>query len=143
MARIGLIAGNGRFPFLALHGARGLGHDVTIVAVKEEAFPELEGAAQAAGATHSFVTLLGGGVTATLTTVGPDPAKNVGFSLGTFNATLNVCSAVFDNPAALQTFEFKANATTLGSYCVRVYDNGNITTDNVPYSYTVTVKHPQ
>ena len=99
--------------------------------------------APAAGATHSFVTLLGGAVTATLTTVGPDPAKNVGFSLGTFNATLNVCSAVFDNPAALQTFEFKANATTLGSYCVRVYDNGNITTDNVPYSYTVTVKHPQ
>jgi hypothetical protein len=97
----------------------------------------------ASGATHSFVTLLGGAVTATLTAVGPDPAKNVGFSLGTFNSTLNVCTAVFDNPAALPAFEFKANATTLGSYCVRVYDNGNITTDNVPYSYTVTVKHPQ
>lgn len=97
----------------------------------------------ASGATHSFVTLLGGTVTATLTAVGPDPAKNVGFSLGTFNSTLNVCSAVFDNPAALQSFEFKANATTLGSYCVRVYDNGNIATDNVPYTYTVTVKHPQ
>ena len=97
----------------------------------------------ASGATHSFVTLLGGAVTATLTTVGPDPAKNVGFSLGTFNSTLNVCSAVFDNPAALPAFEFKANATTLGSYCVRIYDNGNITTDNVPYTYTITVKHPQ
>jgi len=97
----------------------------------------------ASGATHAFVTLLGGTVTATLTAVGPDPAKNVGFSLGTFNSTLNVCSAVFDNPAALQAFEFKANATTLGSYCVRIYDNGNITTDNVPYSYTITVKHPQ
>jgi DUF1009 family protein len=35
MSRIGLIAGNGRFPFLALQGARGLGHDVTVVAVKE------------------------------------------------------------------------------------------------------------
>ena len=40
MARIGLIAGNGRFPFLALQGARSLGHDVTVVAVKEEAFSE-------------------------------------------------------------------------------------------------------
>ena len=50
MARIGLIAGNGRFPFLALQGARSLGHDVTVVAVKEEAFPELEGAARDAGA---------------------------------------------------------------------------------------------
>ena len=45
VARIGLIAGNGRFPFLVLQGARSLGHDVTVVAVKEEAFPELEAAA--------------------------------------------------------------------------------------------------
>ena len=57
MARIGLIAGNGRFPFLALHGARSLGHDVTVVAVKEEAFPELEGAARDAGADLHWVSL--------------------------------------------------------------------------------------
>ena len=57
MARIGLIAGNGRFPFLALQGARGLGHDVTVVAVKEEAFPELEGAARTAGADLHWVSL--------------------------------------------------------------------------------------
>lgn len=44
--RIGLIAGNGRFPFLVLEGARRMGHDVTIVAIKEEAFPELEAAAR-------------------------------------------------------------------------------------------------
>jgi DUF1009 family protein len=46
VSRIGLIAGNGRFPFLALDGARSLGHDVTVVAIKEEAFPEIEAAAQ-------------------------------------------------------------------------------------------------
>jgi DUF1009 family protein len=57
MSRIGLIAGNGRFPFLALQGARGLGHDVTVVAVKEEAFPELEAAAQRAGADLHWVSL--------------------------------------------------------------------------------------
>ncbi len=57
MARIGLIAGNGRFPFLALQGARSLGHDVTVVAVKEEAFPELEDAARAAGAELHWVSL--------------------------------------------------------------------------------------
>jgi DUF1009 family protein len=39
--RIGLIAGNGSFPFLVLDAARRLGHDVTIVAVKEEASPAL------------------------------------------------------------------------------------------------------
>ena len=43
--RIGLIAGNGRFPFLALEGARRLGHDVTIVAIREETSPALETAA--------------------------------------------------------------------------------------------------
>ncbi|CAN5703930.1 UDP-2,3-diacylglucosamine diphosphatase LpxI [soil metagenome] len=57
MARIGIIAGNGRFPFLALQGARSLGHDVTVVAVKEEAFPELEQAARDASASYHSVSL--------------------------------------------------------------------------------------
>ena len=57
MARIGLIAGNGRFPFLALQGARGLGHDVTIVAVQEEASPELEAVARRQGADLHWVSL--------------------------------------------------------------------------------------
>jgi len=39
--RLGLIAGNGRFPFLVLDAARGAGHDVTVIALKEETFPEL------------------------------------------------------------------------------------------------------
>ena len=51
--RIGLIAGNGRFPFLALDAARSLGHDVTIVAIREEASPAMEAAA-AAGPAADF-----------------------------------------------------------------------------------------
>jgi DUF1009 family protein len=43
--RLGVIAGNGRFPFLVLDAARSLGHDVTIVAVKEEASSDLADAA--------------------------------------------------------------------------------------------------
>ncbi len=43
--RLGLIAGNGRFPFLVLGAARAAGHNVTIIAIKEEAFPDLEDAA--------------------------------------------------------------------------------------------------
>jgi DUF1009 family protein len=39
---IGLIAGNGTFPFLVLRAARRLGHDVVAVAIKGEASPELE-----------------------------------------------------------------------------------------------------
>src|ERR1035441_7421209 len=37
----GLIAGNGRFPELALESARSLGHDVTVIAIQEEASPEI------------------------------------------------------------------------------------------------------
>jgi UDP-2,3-diacylglucosamine hydrolase len=57
LSRIGIIAGNGRFPFLALQGARSLGHDVTVVAVREEAFPELEQAARDAEAGFHPVSL--------------------------------------------------------------------------------------
>ena len=40
--RIGLIAGNGRFPFLVIEAARSLGHEVTVVAIREEADASLE-----------------------------------------------------------------------------------------------------
>jgi len=39
---LGLIAGNGRFPFLAAAGARRAGRRVVAVAIREEASPELE-----------------------------------------------------------------------------------------------------
>jgi UDP-2,3-diacylglucosamine hydrolase len=38
---VGLIAGNGRFPFLVLAAARSLGHAVCVVAIREEADQEL------------------------------------------------------------------------------------------------------
>lgn len=38
----GLIAGNGQFPFLVLEGARSQGIDMAVIALKEEAEPELE-----------------------------------------------------------------------------------------------------
>jgi UDP-2,3-diacylglucosamine hydrolase len=38
----GLIAGNGRFPFLVLEGARSQGIEMVVIALKEEASPELE-----------------------------------------------------------------------------------------------------
>lgn len=39
--RYGLIAGNGRFPLLALETARGLGHEVVVVAIEGEASAEI------------------------------------------------------------------------------------------------------
>ena len=40
--RYGLIAGNGRFPLLALESARQLGHEITVIAIQEEASREVE-----------------------------------------------------------------------------------------------------
>ena len=48
--KIGLIAGNGKFPFLVLDAARAAGHEVVVVAIKEEAFPEI--ASRGAASVH-------------------------------------------------------------------------------------------
>src|SRR5580658_7252345 len=45
----GLIAGNGRFPFLVLEAARSQGIDMAVIALREEASPEL---AQLAARLH-------------------------------------------------------------------------------------------
>jgi UDP-2,3-diacylglucosamine hydrolase len=42
MPRYGLIAGNGRFPILALEAARQLGIDIVAIGIREEATPEIE-----------------------------------------------------------------------------------------------------
>jgi hypothetical protein len=55
--RIGLIAGNGRFPFLVLDAARSLGHEVTVVAIREEADAELESAASSVAGQVHWVSL--------------------------------------------------------------------------------------
>jgi UDP-2,3-diacylglucosamine hydrolase len=39
--KLGLIAGNGRFPFLVLEAARAQGYDVVVAAIKEETSPEI------------------------------------------------------------------------------------------------------
>ncbi|HEY4905702.1 MAG TPA: UDP-2,3-diacylglucosamine diphosphatase LpxI [Candidatus Sulfotelmatobacter sp.] len=40
--KLGLIAGNGKFPFLVLDAASAQGYEVVVAAIKEEAFPEIE-----------------------------------------------------------------------------------------------------
>ena len=55
--RLGLIAGNGRFPFLVLEAARSMGHDVTVIAAKEEAFTNLNEAAAKVNAPIHWISL--------------------------------------------------------------------------------------
>lgn len=40
--RLGLIAGNGKFPFLVLDAARAAGYEVVVIAIKEETSPEID-----------------------------------------------------------------------------------------------------
>ncbi len=40
--KLGIIAGNGRFPFLVLDAARAQGYEVVVAAIKEETSPEIE-----------------------------------------------------------------------------------------------------
>ncbi|HTW58793.1 MAG TPA: UDP-2,3-diacylglucosamine diphosphatase LpxI [Terriglobales bacterium] len=40
--KLGLIAGNGKFPFLVLDAARAQGYEVVVAAIKEETFKEIE-----------------------------------------------------------------------------------------------------
>ena len=54
---LGIIAGNGRFPFLVLEAARSQGHDVTIVAINEETFSELNDAARRHQAAIYWISL--------------------------------------------------------------------------------------
>jgi UDP-2,3-diacylglucosamine hydrolase len=48
--KLGLIAGNGKFPLLVLDAARAQGYDVIVAAIKEETFPEIE--SRGAAAVH-------------------------------------------------------------------------------------------
>jgi hypothetical protein len=55
--KLGLIAGNGRFPFLVLDAARAQGHEVTVIAAREETFPELSEAAARHGTPIHWISL--------------------------------------------------------------------------------------
>ncbi|MGH9513653.1 MAG: LpxI family protein [Terriglobales bacterium] len=53
LPKLGLIAGNGRFPFLVLDAARAQGYEVVVAAIKEETSPEIE----SRGATVHWLSL--------------------------------------------------------------------------------------
>jgi DUF1009 family protein len=55
--KLGLIAGNGRFPFLVLDAARAMGHEIVVIAIKEEADKDLADAAAQAQVPIHFVSI--------------------------------------------------------------------------------------
>ena len=59
MDKLGLIAGNGRFPFLLLDAARAHGLDVVVAAIKEETDPEMDARAAADSGVRVYWVSLG------------------------------------------------------------------------------------
>lgn len=55
--RLGVIAGNGRFPFLIVEAARRMGRPLSVVAIKDEAFPELEAEIRKADGRVEWIAL--------------------------------------------------------------------------------------
>jgi hypothetical protein len=89
--------------------------------------------------THTFSVSVGGGVTATLLQVAPDPATAVGFAIGTWNPTSSSCQVTISNDNAVQGAILTGNASRAGTLCARIYDTGRLTG---ALGYTISVTHP-
>lgn len=89
--------------------------------------------------TQSFTTEAAGSVTATLTMLAPNSSATIGLSLGIFTPTANTCQIVVANDAAVQGTRVTGSVSSAGSYCVRIYDVGQLT---AAANYTITVEHP-
>ena len=90
--------------------------------------------------THPFAVSAGGTVTATITEVRPDAATQVGFVLGSWNASSNTCQTVLSRDNAVQGQSLSGSVSGVGTLCVRIHDqNGTLTG---PINYTISVAHP-
>ena len=87
-------------------------------------------------ATHPFGVGQAGLASAALTGLSPEPTVVVGVSLGTWNGT--VCQIILANDNALQGASVLGEARSAGSFCVRIYDVGKLTS---PTGYQITVSH--
>jgi hypothetical protein len=87
--------------------------------------------------THSFATEASGIVTATLVSIAPDSATRVGLAIGTWNGLACKIEIAADN--ASQGITVTGSASALGSFCVRIYDVGQLT-GNIQYEIRLT--HP-
>jgi hypothetical protein len=88
------------------------------------------------GRTHTFITARSGTMTATLTSLGQEGLV-VGLALGTFNG--NACQIILRKDDAVQGSSIIGSGTQAGTFCVSIYDQGNLT-DVV--TYQIDVAHP-
>lgn len=85
--------------------------------------------------THQFTVTVVGGVKVSLTSV--DPSAAVGLGIGTPSS--GSCSVIDRvETVAGPTVQLSGTATVPGSYCVVIYDVGNLVE---PAAYTINVLH--
>jgi hypothetical protein len=89
------------------------------------------------GVSYQFTTASSGTITATLTTLAPNSTLVVGIALGTWNG--NACQIVLTKDSATQSSFIVGQASQTSTYCVRIYDVGNITD---PQTFEIQVNHP-
>jgi hypothetical protein len=88
-------------------------------------------------ASYTFTTAVSGQVTATIATLSPDATLIVGLALGTWNG--NACQVVLSKDQATQLSFLIGQASQASTFCVRIYDVGNVTD---PATYELQVNHP-
>jgi hypothetical protein len=96
--------------------------------------------AQSGSATNAFTVSATGTVTISLTSVSPLTTMSLGVGIGTWDGTTCGSSMSSNTDARVGKTALTGTANA-GSYCVRVYDSGNIPAD-WSVSYTVEVVHP-
>lgn len=94
--------------------------------------------ALAGSAFHPFTVVAQGAITATLTSVNPQTTITLGFGIGTpSSGTCALISGAYSESAKVGYV--LSGTIAAGSYCVLVYDIGNMTSAN---DYVITVSHP-
>ena len=97
---------------------------------------------QNGSAVYSFtVGSAGYSVVAGYTSIAPSTVTSLGMGIGVWNAASSTCSLnQTQNDVAKSGSTAISGTADAGSYCIRVYDGGNITS-GVTASYTLQVEH--
>jgi hypothetical protein len=90
------------------------------------------------GVSHDFAIVGSGSVQAQITQLSPEAATIVGFALGTWNGT--GCQVSIANDRATTGSIISGQATAAGSFCVRLYDVGQLTG---AIDYKISVQYPK